>query len=215
MGVTCVTQVPLAEGKSVQQTVELLTRRLEQLGAEKQGTFHVDCETYHTAGTTVGTTGTGQPGKLLYIMHSSEHPVSTFALFENGPCLVADQNFDVLMIKLKGFFQNAKANKMETRGSRYEYCDFLIKIGTVTMGQSGRGISVEVDYCPCSVPGDCWNLLVEFMQSFMGSHAPSGPPVLSAKHDALYTPADTMMQYMELLNKIRKQQQGTVAGMRL
>lgn len=79
-------------------------------------------------------------------MHSSEHPLSTFALFDNGPCLVADQNFDVLMIKLKGFFQNAKANKMETRGTRYQYCDFLIKIGTVTMGQSGRGISVEVRF---------------------------------------------------------------------
>ncbi|XP_063811153.1 mediator of RNA polymerase II transcription subunit 20 isoform X1 [Pseudophryne corroboree] len=217
MGVTCVTQVPLAEGKSVQQTVELLTRKLEQLGAEKQGTFYVDCETYHTAGANVGGTGTckGQSGKLLYIMHSSEHPLSTFALFENGPCLVADQNLDVLMIKLKGFFQNAKANKMETRGTRYQYCDFLVKIGTVTMGQSGRGISVEVDYCPCAVPGDCWNLMMEFMQSFMGTHAPSVPPVFSSKHDALYTPADTMVQYMELLNKIRKQQQGTVAGMRL
>ncbi|XP_069802107.1 mediator of RNA polymerase II transcription subunit 20 isoform X2 [Dendropsophus ebraccatus] len=213
MGVTCVTQVPLAEGKSVQQTVEILTRKLEQLGAEKQGTFYVDCETYHTAGTNVGTTG--QSGKLLYIMHASEHPLSTFALFENGPCLVADQNLDVLMIKLKGFFQNAKANKMETRGTRYQYCDFLVKIGTVTMGQSGRGISVEVDYCPCAVPGDCWNLMVEFMQSFMGSHAPTVPPVFSSKHDALYTPADTMVQYMELLNKIRKHQQGTVTGMRL
>ncbi|XP_073522809.1 mediator of RNA polymerase II transcription subunit 20 isoform X1 [Phyllobates terribilis] len=208
-----VAQVPLAEGKSVQQTVEILTRKLEQLGAEKQGTFFVDCETYHTAGTTVGSTG--QSGKLLYIMHCSEHPLSTFALFENGPCLVADQNLDVLMIKLKGFFQNAKANKIETRGTRYQYCDFLIKIGTVTMGQSGRGISVEVDYCPCAVPGDCWNLMVEFMQSFMGSHAPTVPPVFSSKHDTLYTPADTMVQYMELLNKIRKHQQGTVTGMRL
>ncbi|KAM9520289.1 mediator of RNA polymerase II transcription subunit 20 isoform 1-T1 [Guaruba guarouba] len=55
MGVTCVSQVPVAEGKSVQQTVELLTRKLEVLGAEKQGTFCVDCETYHTAASTIGT----------------------------------------------------------------------------------------------------------------------------------------------------------------
>ncbi|XP_053310250.1 mediator of RNA polymerase II transcription subunit 20 [Spea bombifrons] len=210
MGVTCVCQVPLAEGKSVQQTVELLTHKLEQMGAEKQGTFFVDCETYHTA--SIGSTG--QTGKLLYVMHNSEYPLSTFALFENGPCLVADLNLDVLMVKLKGFFQNAKANKMETRGTRYQYCDFLVKIGTVTVGQSGRGISVEVDYCPCAVPGDCWNLMVEFIQSFMGSHGLSVPPVFNAKHDVLYSPADTMTQYMELLNKIRKQQQVTVAAMR-
>ncbi|NXU93168.1 MED20 polymerase, partial [Xiphorhynchus elegans] len=139
--VPSVSQVPVAEGKSVQQTVELLARRLEALGAEKQGTFGVDCETYHTAGT-IGTQG--QTGKLMYVMHNSEYPLSCFALFENGPCLVADANFDTLMVKLKGFFQNAKANKIESRGTRYQYCDFLVKLGTVTMGPSARGISVEV-----------------------------------------------------------------------
>ncbi|XP_010583024.1 PREDICTED: mediator of RNA polymerase II transcription subunit 20 isoform X3 [Haliaeetus leucocephalus] len=85
----------------------------------------------------------GQTGKLMYVMHNSEYPLSCFALFENGPCLIADANFDILMVKLKGFFQNAKANKIESRGTRYQYCDFLVKVGTVTMGPSARGISVE------------------------------------------------------------------------
>lgn len=49
--------MPVAEGKSVQQTVEILTRKLELLGAEKQGTFCVDCETYHTAASTMGSQG--------------------------------------------------------------------------------------------------------------------------------------------------------------
>ena len=48
------------------------------------------------------------------------------------------------VVKLKGFFQSAKASKIETRGTRYQYCDFLVKVGTVTMGPSARGISVEV-----------------------------------------------------------------------
>lgn len=86
----------------------------------------------------------GQAGKLMYVMHNSEYPLSCFALFENGPWLIADTNFDVLMVKLKGFFQSAKASKIETRGTRYQYCDFLVKVGTVTMGPSARGISVEV-----------------------------------------------------------------------
>ncbi|XP_040508671.1 mediator of RNA polymerase II transcription subunit 20 isoform X2 [Gallus gallus] len=140
MGVTCVTQVPVLEGKSVQQTVELLSKKLELLGAEKHGAFGVDCETYHTA---AAISSQGQTGKLMYVMHNSEYPLSCFALFENGPCLIADANFDTLMVKLKGFFQNAKANKIESRGTRYQYCDFLVKVGTVTMGPSARGISVE------------------------------------------------------------------------
>lgn len=58
--------------------------------------------------------------------------------------MVADANFDVLMVKLKSHFQNAKGHKVECRGTRFRYCDFLIKVGTVTMGSSARGISVEV-----------------------------------------------------------------------
>ncbi|XP_028334431.1 mediator of RNA polymerase II transcription subunit 20 isoform X2 [Physeter macrocephalus] len=196
MGVTCVSQMPVAEGKSVQQTVELLTRKLEMLGAEKQGTFCVDCETYHTAASTLGSQG--QAGKLMYVMHNSEYPLSCFALFENGPCLAADTNFDVLMVKLKGFFQSAKASKIETRGTRYQYCDFLVK----------------VEYGPCVVASDCWSLLLEFLQSFLGSHTPGAPAVFGNRHDAVYSPADTMVQYMELFNKIRKQQQVPVAGIR-
>ncbi|XP_066060052.1 mediator of RNA polymerase II transcription subunit 20 isoform X1 [Chamaea fasciata] len=156
----------------------------------------------------------GQTGKLMYVMHNSEYPLSCFALFENGPCLVADANFDTLMVKLKGFFQNAKANKIESRGTRYQYCDFLVKLGTVTMGPSARGISVEVEYCPCVIANDCWNLLMEFMQSFMGSHVPGVPAVFGSRHDGAYSPGDTMVQYMELFNKIRKQQQVPVAGIR-
>ncbi|XP_067913432.1 mediator of RNA polymerase II transcription subunit 20 isoform X2 [Heterodontus francisci] len=211
MGVTCVSQIPAVEGKSVQQAVEMLTKKLEILGAVKQGTFCVDCETYH-AGPNVAIPG--QAAKFMYVMHNTEYPLSCFALFENGPCLVADSNFDTLMIKLKGFFQNAKSSKIESRGPRYQYGDFLVKVGTVTMGPSVRGISVEVEYCPCIVSNDCWNLMMEFMQSFMGSHTPGIPSVFSAKHDGIYTPTDTAIQYMELFNKIRKQQQAPVSGIR-
>lgn len=44
----------MTEGKSVQQTVDILHKKLEQLGAVKQGTFCVDCETYHATTTVSG-----------------------------------------------------------------------------------------------------------------------------------------------------------------
>ncbi|MBN3312406.1 MED20 polymerase, partial [Atractosteus spatula] len=193
----------------------MLHRKLEQLGAVKQGSFCVDCETYHAGASAMGTTG--QPPKFLYVMHNSEMPLSCFALFEGGPCLVADPNFDVLMIKLKGHFQNAKGNKVESRGTRFQYCDFLVKVGTITMGSSARGISVEVEYCPCGVPNDCWNLMKEFMQGFLGPHTPELPTVFTAKPDGIYSPSDcsdTMAQYLELFGKVRKQQVATGSSMR-
>ena len=69
-------------------------------------------------------------------MHNSAYPLSCLVLFENGPRLIADTNSDVLMVKLKGFFQSAKAIKTETRGTCYQYRDFLVKGGTVTRGPS-------------------------------------------------------------------------------
>lgn len=184
--------------------MDMLHKKLEQLGAVKQGSFCVDCETYHAT-----VNSSGQPSKLLYVMHNSEIPLSCLALFEGGPCLIADANFDVLMVKLKSHFQNAKGHKVESRGSRYRYCDFLIKVGTVTMSSSARGISVEVEYCPCVVPGDSWNLMKEFMQSFLGPSVPELPSVFAAKPEGLFAPADcvdTMTQYLELFNKLRKLQ---------
>lgn len=72
----------------------------------------------------------------------------------------------------------------------------------------------QVEYGPCVIAGDCWSLLLEFLQSFLGSHTPGAPAVFGNRHDAVYGPADTMVQYMELFNKIRKQQQVPVAGIR-
>ncbi|XP_078465646.1 mediator of RNA polymerase II transcription subunit 20 isoform X2 [Lampetra planeri] len=167
MGVTSVCQWPLADGKSIQQNVEILAKKLELMGATKQASFLVDCEMYHPV------SNTGQSMKYLYVMHNSEYPLSCFALYENGPCLTADVGFDALMLKLKGLFQNAKSNKVEARGTRYVYADFLIKLGTVTMGPSSKGVCVEVEYCPCVVPSDCWGLLQEFMQALLGPHAPA------------------------------------------
>ena len=67
----------------------------------------------------------------------------------------------------------------------------------------------QVEYCPCVVPGDCWNLMKEFMQSFLGPSVPELPSVFAAKPEGLFAPADsidTMTQYLELFNKLRKLQ---------
>lgn len=67
----------------------------------------------------------------------------------------------------------------------------------------------QVEYCPCVVPGDCWNLTKEFIQSFLGPSVPELPSVFAAKPEGLFAPADcvdTMTQYLELFNKLRKLQ---------
>lgn len=49
----------------------------------------------------------------------------------------------------------------------------------------------------------------EFMQTFLGASVPELPSVFATKPEGLYAPADcvdTMNQYLELFNKLRKLQ---------
>ncbi len=75
----------------------------------------------------------------------------------------------------------------------------------------------QVEYCACVIPGDCWNLLKEYMQSFLGSNTPELPAVFTNKAEGLYAPVDctdTMSQYLELFGKVRKQQVLPGSGVR-
>ena len=93
----------------------------------------------------------------MHVLHNSEQPAAVFALLESpGPPpktvpLVADGLFDLLMIKMATIYNNKKQTRMEARGARFEFADFLIKIGTVTMSQNFKGVLVEVStiffYC--------------------------------------------------------------------
>lgn len=82
--------------------------------------------------------------RAINIIHDSEHPVTTFALLDTGTCLMADLHFDMLMSKMGGIYIPKKATKIESKGPRYEVQDFIIKLGSVSIGPSFRGILVEV-----------------------------------------------------------------------
>lgn len=78
-------------------------------------------------------------------------------------------------------------------------------------------VCLKVEYCACVIPGDCWNLMKEFMQSFLGSNTPELPTVFTNKPEGLCVPVDcmdTMSQYLELFSKVRKQQVMPGSGVR-
>lgn len=89
----------------------------------------------------------------------------------------------------------------------------------MSQNQNFKGILVEVDYRPCLVPALCWDLMREFMQGFLGQHAPSTIPTFFTnsipammnpaqhyqKFNDTYQPIDTVQQYLEHFNSYRKQ----------
>ncbi|XP_049527821.1 mediator of RNA polymerase II transcription subunit 20 isoform X1 [Dermacentor silvarum] len=205
MGVVSIHQFPIPEGKSGQQAAELLQKRLETLGAVREGIFTVDCETYYSAPNL-------NPSHSVNIIHDTEHPATCFALLDTGMCLVADITFDMLMLKMAGIYSSKKSTKIESRGPRYEVADFLVKVGSVSMGPSFRGILVEVEYLPCVVPSSCWDLMREFLQGFMGSAVQGPPQYLQGRMNELYNPVDTVQQYMEHFNNFRRASATPVAA---
>lgn len=209
MGVVCVYQWPVPEGKGGFEAAEILHKRLETLGATKAGTFSVDCENYQS------NFGTAAPPKNVYVIHNGEQPATTFAVLESGLCLSADSLLDVFLMKLNGIYNRKDNLKIQSSGQRYELCDFLIKIGSVTTGGSFKGILVEVEYLPCEIPVSCYELMKEFMHGFMGNCIQSPPTVLTTRMKEPYSPKDTVQQYLEHFHFFKKiQMQGNVSGAR-
>ncbi|ELU12343.1 hypothetical protein CAPTEDRAFT_220200 [Capitella teleta] len=191
---------PVPEGKSGQQTVEALQKQIEVLGATVSSNFTVDCETYGTY------QQTSQP-QHINILHNSEQPATCFAVLDSGNCLVADLQFDALMNKIKMFYIQKKNARVEAKGLRYEYGDFIIKVGSVVLGQSTsfKGVIVEVEYMPAVVVSECFGLMREFMFSFMPTSVIDATTNhWKTKNDAIYAPQDTVLQYLEHFNNFRK-----------
>ncbi|XP_063953690.1 mediator of RNA polymerase II transcription subunit 20-like isoform X2 [Lytechinus pictus] len=186
-----VTQWPVTDNRTVPQAVEVLTKRLDAFGATKTGNFGVDCETYQSVPTNV-------PPKYIHVMHNKEQPYTCYAVTDNRTCLVCENSFEAIMHRLNGFYVPKKTARIESKGTRYEMGDFIVKIGIVSLGPHARGVLVEVEYTPCVMIQDCWPLMVEFMQGFMGAqYTPSQPPTLIAKPEVPFSAEDTVFQYLE------------------
>jgi len=229
MGVSVLIVYPVKENMTGAQTIELLTKRVLILGGIQTGQFQVDCDSFGSVAHPMGGPAQGQgpsSTRTLNILHNSEYPASTFALLEvpvvppltpnmtpqqqqqltgyRMVSLVADNLFDMIVTKMYPMYTSKKI-KIESKGPRYELGDFVIKLGSVVMSQNFKGILVEVEYRPCLVAEACWDLLLEFMQGVFGQNAiTTVPRTLQNRMKDIYTPLDTMNQYMEQFTAYRK-----------
>ncbi|XP_017063759.1 mediator of RNA polymerase II transcription subunit 20 [Drosophila eugracilis] len=227
MGVTVLQPYPLPEGKSGAHIIDQLSKRLLALGATHAGQFLVDCETFIST----PQPHNGAPGRAVHVLHNSEYPASTFSIIDNGTgkqvALVADNIFDLLMLKMTNTFTSKKQTKIESRGARFEYGDFVIKLGSVTMMEHFKGILIEIEYKACVILAYCWEMIREVLQGFLGISVPKdfpsyfapqtimtamGQQQLHAKHNDIYEPMDTVKQYLEQFTSYRKHVLGSMGS---
>ena len=147
--------MPSGSFKSPSDAAEYYLDKLERGGAKKTRPFQVDLTSY----TPRSFLNAHSPfifsfillevpnSKLVHVLSHSEYPASSFAFAEhsNGQMLVADNTFIALMNKLKTLHVfDIRLSKMEARGTRLEYQDFIINLATVNQSQTTKGLILEV-----------------------------------------------------------------------
>lgn len=198
MGVTAVLSYPIPENKSCQQVLESLYKLMDILGAKQCGTFKIDCETFNSSNP--------QIPKTLQLFHDSEFPLSTFSLIDNGSqYLIADGgSFDtIVQTYLSQVYPCKKSQKIESSGKRFDLSegDFYVRIGQVMQEHSsGKGITIEIDFTPCQVPNNCWDIICQVAQNFLPINQMPPHPQTDR-----FMPIDTIRQYQQIFNKSRKQ----------
>ena len=142
---------------------------------------------------------------LLHFIYS-EQPATVFSVLEHSEKKVtftSDYLFDLLLLKLSNVY--SKKLSIKSNGPCFEIGDFIVKLGVVSVSGSSKGLLVEVEYLPCQVVSLCWGLITEFMQGFLGSVVTNQiPPYLQNRYKAIYTPEDTIHQYLDYFNIFRK-----------
>lgn len=195
MGVTCLVQSDVPEGRSGQQVIDSLQRKIEQAGGQRNGNWLVECETYYSSQSQENST------KAFYLLHNSDYPSVSFSALDNNTCVVAEQGMDSMISKLKAFYMPRKSGKIEAKGLRYDYGDFTIKIGNMSQGNNFRGVISEFEYGACNDVSQCWDLLLELVYSFVEeSHCQvlQPPKTLVDSKTKRYSIADKMFQYVEM-----------------
>lgn len=197
MGVSSVHSINIVDGRSGQQVVDTICKQVESLGGRKCGQFVVECDTYYSSPNI-------SPPRVLYLYHSSDHPASCFALLDNSTSLVADNTLDLIMLNMNGIYSCKKVARMDCRGPKYSLADFVIKVGSCSVGPSFRGVLVEIEYGPCLVPNNCWDLMKEMAQGFLGASVTQPHQYLQGRMNEIFTPLDVIHQYNDHFNALRK-----------
>ena len=80
------------------------------------------------------------------MIHSSEYPQTTFAVLDSMKCLVGENSLDTIFGNLRQFYNPKKGQKIEVKGYIHEAKGYVVKIGSIVIGSTNKGLIVEVSH---------------------------------------------------------------------
>ena len=108
--------------------------------------MHHYCTYSHSNTLTHTSLAGGGPPKLIHMIHSSEYPQTTFAVLDSMKCLVGENSLDTIFGNLRQFYNPKKGQKIEVKGYCYEAKGYVVKIGSIVIGSTNKGLIVEVSF---------------------------------------------------------------------
>lgn len=96
-------------------------------------------------------TGASSQNKFIHVLHSSEYAQTTFAVLDPNKCLVAENSLDTIFLHLKQFYTTRKGQRVDVKGTLFDVRGYIVKLGSIVIGTSNKGIVVEVRLCPLSM----------------------------------------------------------------
>eukprot|EP01114_Cavostelium_apophysatum_P023362 TRINITY_DN8772_c0_g1_i1.p1 TRINITY_DN8772_c0_g1~~TRINITY_DN8772_c0_g1_i1.p1 ORF type:complete len:204 (+),score=12.87 TRINITY_DN8772_c0_g1_i1:22-633(+) len=143
------------------QAISDLQRRLETLYPDKKAEkWTVNCALYLTAKPSPAP----QDAKDMFIVHFDDKPKKCYLVVKNN-ILEADRDIAAMLEKMK-LFKLRQA--VAIAGFQYKIGDFVLRIGTILLASSTKGVVIELEYLPCTIPNKCGELMEEFFEAVLG-----------------------------------------------
>merc|ERR1711879_348697 len=196
MGVKCL--IPYREQADVQAATELKERIVKRLHGRKLGRWNLTCTLYlhSAAGSLLAPDGSVMAQEQLYLLKEDSLSQKDGDKTAGKCCLMAQNTIIEAGLEMEQILE---------KGMQYEMGDFVVKVGSIMLGDTTRGVILEVEYRPCMIPNGCSQIL----QSFIGNLGPFNTPFSANVNYSgvtlprLYSAQHTALQYVRLFQGLK------------
>ncbi|KAI7869169.1 mediator complex, subunit Med20 [Spinellus fusiger] len=198
MGITCLIRWKNATGmRDFNSIAEHVTKSLQ---GKNMGSWSVAVKVYRDSNQEMRQVAL-KDSRFLYQVSLVQQPGQVYCMVDGSVVVEAEREMEIVLSRLKNLWQLRQSIVIE--GISYEVGDFTLRVANILLGSTYKGLLLEVNYHPCSIPNNASNLLREFVDSIV-------PPTanLSCEYEYDYesvglsnydfTTAHTGYQYMML-----------------
>ncbi|ORX58064.1 TATA-binding related factor [Hesseltinella vesiculosa] len=174
MGVTCIVRWKNATGmRDFTYIADYVTKTLH---GKNTGPWSLTVKMYRDAN---AMQRQGNDSKAMHQVALGQRPGQLYCMVDGGVVVEAEKEMESIFTRLKNIWQLRQSITIE--GTSYDIDDFTLRVANILVGSTYKGLLLEIDYHPCTIPRNADDLFREFIASIL-------PPTaqLSCEFDYAY-----------------------------